>query len=109
MASKVAAVDPAVDLYYSERADGDTTVVIEVAGIDHLDIAKSSYVHFLMFENLLPKIAADLCLLNQTESACNYEQSTVPFAVPDFHDMSKRATEAAKDAFNSLLKYVKGS
>jgi hypothetical protein len=109
MASKVAAVDPAVDLYYSERADGDTTAVIEVSGIDHLDIAKSSYVHFLIFENLLPKIAADLCLLNQTESACNYEQSTVPFAVPDFHDMSKRATEAAKDALNSLMKYVKGS
>ena len=35
---------------------------MEVKGVDHLEIAKHSYVHFLMFENLLVNMEKDLCL-----------------------------------------------
>ena len=41
---------------------GDRTVVMEVKGVDHLEIAKHSYVHFLIFENLLANMEQDLCL-----------------------------------------------
>ena len=35
---------------------------MEVKGVDHLEIAKHPYVHFLIFENLLAKMEEDLCL-----------------------------------------------
>jgi len=58
----MATVDPAVDLFYSLSEDGDSTTVIEVSGVDHLDIAKDAFVHSLVLESLLPKIGKELRL-----------------------------------------------
>ena len=55
-------MDPAVDLYYSLQADGDSTVVMEVNGVDHLDIAKHPFVHALVLEALLPRMGRELGL-----------------------------------------------
>ena len=57
MASAVTIVDPAVEMFHSIRGNGDTTIVIELTAVDHLDVAKHPYVHFLMFENLLVKMS----------------------------------------------------
>ena len=77
MASAVATIDPAVELFYSlDKKTGDTTVVMEVSGVDHLDIAKHPYVHSLVFEYLLPKMGDELCL-NQTCEAPIQLESTL--------------------------------
>lgn len=58
---------------------GDSTFVIEVQGIDHLDIAKSPFVHALIFEKLLPKMAIDLCLNKSCEySPFNMRNADLP-------------------------------
>ena len=55
--------DPAVNLYASSpNQKGETTVVIEVEGVDHLEIIKHSYVHSLVFEHLMPLISKELFL-----------------------------------------------
>ena len=60
--SRVATVDPAVDLFHSEQADGDSTAVVEVSGVDHLDITKTSFCHALVLEMLLPRMGKELAL-----------------------------------------------
>lgn len=60
--SRVATVDPSVDLYHSVQPGGDSTVVVEVSGIDHLDISKHNFVHKLVFEMLLPRMGKELAL-----------------------------------------------
>lgn len=63
MTSAIKTYDPPVEIFYSSnRKNGDTTCVMEFSGIDHLDMAKSSFVHALIFESLLPKMAIELCV-----------------------------------------------
>ncbi len=59
----IATIDPAVEMYHSQHANGDTTVVMEVSGLDHLDVLKNAYVHELMFKELLQQMAEDLKLV----------------------------------------------
>ena len=111
MASAVTTVDPAVDMFHSVRANGDTTVVMEMAGVDHLDVAKHPYVHFLMFENLLVKMAQELCL-NETDTVCDKQYSTkiapkkpffsFPEGTPDVQLLSRKISQAAGQAVKSM-------
>lgn len=68
MAAAISSIDPATELHFSERINGDSTFIMEVSGVDHLDIAKHPYIHGLLFEYLLPKMAEDLCLNKTCES-----------------------------------------
>ena len=111
MASAVTTVDPAVDMFHSVRANGDTTVVMEMAGVDHLDVAKHPYVHFLLFENLLMKMAKELCL-NETDTACDKQYSTkteakksffsFPEGTPDVQLLSRKITQAAGQVVKTM-------
>ena len=77
MASAVATIDPAVELFYSlDKKTGDTTVVMEFSGVDHLDIAKHPFVHTVVFEYLLPKMGDELCLNQTCEAPIPSEQTT---------------------------------
>ena len=56
-------VDPAVIIYSNApMKNGETTAVIEVERVDHLDIVKHPYVHTLVFENLLSLMAKEFHL-----------------------------------------------
>ena len=56
-------VDPAVTIYSNApMKNGETTAVIEVERVDHLDIVKHPYVHTLVFENLLSLMAKEFHL-----------------------------------------------
>jgi len=56
-------VDPAASIFSSAKAkSGDSTVVIEVESVDHLEIIKHSYVQSLVFEHLLPLMEKELRL-----------------------------------------------
>ena len=67
MTSKVATVDPATNIYTAKNSkSGEYTAVIEVDGVDHLEIIKHHYVFSLVLDKLLPLMAADL-RLNETE------------------------------------------
>jgi len=59
-------VDPAVEIFHSKSKNGDTTVVMEVQGVDHLEITKHSYVLSLTLENFLVKMQDEL-KLNETK------------------------------------------
>jgi hypothetical protein len=51
---------PATDIYYSnKRGDGDTTIVAEISGIDHIDICSNAYVHLFVVEPLVEKVYAE--------------------------------------------------
>eukprot|EP01038_Epipyxis_sp_PR26KG_P009603 gene9603-12932_t len=70
-------IDPAAELFYANHRNGDTTLVIEVSGVDHLDISKHSYVHGLVFEHLLPKVAEDLYPSEELEINNNTKNSSL--------------------------------
>lgn len=55
-------IDPAIEMFHAQHANTDTTLVMEVSGIDHLAITKNTYVFKLVLDHLLPKMATDLCL-----------------------------------------------
>jgi hypothetical protein len=56
-------VDPAVFINSTVRTKtGETTVVVEVEGVDHLEIIKNTYVLSLVFEHLLPLMSKELWL-----------------------------------------------
>ena len=110
MSNAVTTVDPAVEMFHSVRGNGDTTVVMELAGVDHLDIAKHPYVHFLMFENLLVKMSHDLCL-NGTSTACEKEFEPnkskksffrFPHVGPDVQMLGKQLTVKAGQAIDAI-------
>jgi hypothetical protein len=99
-------VDPAVDIFHSEHANGDTTVVMEVSRGDHLDIAKDPYVHFLMFDHLLTKMSEDLCLddiCQQEEAARKASRSGGDNTNLSF--LGRKVSEAA----SSMLEYLASS
>ena len=115
MASAVTSVDPAVDMFHSVRANGDTTVVMELAGVDHLDIAKHPYVHFLLFENLLSKMSTELCL-NVTDTTCQneYLESEVKDSffgfskrTPDIQLLGRKISKVAGQVVEILKKKVR--
>ena len=59
-------VDPAVTIFSSAPVkSGETTTVVEVERVDHLDIVKHPYVHSLVFENLLSLMAKELAPLKE--------------------------------------------
>ena len=110
MASTVTTVDPAVEMFHSIRGNGDTTIVMELAGVDHLDVAKHPYVHFLMFENLLVKMSQDLCL-NGTNAACEKEFEAekskksffrFPNGGPDVQLFGRQLTAKAGQALDAM-------
>lgn len=112
MASAVTSVDPAVDMFHSVRANGDTTVVMELAGVDHLDIAKHPYVHFLLFENLLSKMSQELCL-NVTDTTCQneYQEKEVKDSffgfskkAPDIQLLGRKISKVAGQVVETLKK-----
>jgi hypothetical protein len=51
-----------------------STLIIEVSGADHLEISKLSYIHYLLFQYLLPKMTKELCLSSADHAAkeCKY-------------------------------------
>jgi hypothetical protein len=54
-------LDPAIELFFSKHEEtGQTTIVMEVSEVDHLEIAKHPLVLDVMFEMLLPAMAKDL-------------------------------------------------
>ena len=57
-------VDPAVTIFESNAPtkSGETTAVIEVERIDHLDIVKHPYVHSVVFEKLLSLMAKEFSI-----------------------------------------------
>lgn len=110
MASAVTTVDPAVEMFHSTRSNGDTTVVMEFAGVDHLDIAKHPYVHFLLFENLLTKMSRELCL-NETDTTCEKGFETAaekkpyfnfPISSTDVKLMSRKISDAASHVVETI-------
>ena len=111
MTSTVTTVDPAVDMFHSIRGNGDTTVIMEMYGVDHLDVAKHPYVHFLMFENLLIKMSQELCL-NGTDTSCTKQfeadkskKSIFRFpkdAATDVQRLGRQMSVAANQAIESL-------
>ena len=114
MASTVTTVDPAVDMFHSVRGNGDTTIVMELSGVDHLDVAKHPYVHFLMFENLLLKMSQDLCL-NATNPDCEKEFTSekskksffnFPVGTPDVQLMGRNVYSVAGQAIELLKEKV---
>lgn len=61
-------IDPSVEIFYSKsNKNGDTTIVIEVSGVDHLEISKNTYVNSVVFEHLLPKMVQEMSL-NETSN-----------------------------------------
>ena len=110
MASTVTIVDPAVEMFHSIIGNGDTTIVIELTAVDHLDVAKHPYVHFLMFENLLVKMSQDLCL-NGTNAACEKEFEAekskksffrFPTGGPDVQLFGRQLTAKAGQALDAM-------
>ena len=60
-------IDPPVSIFSSTKGKTkDTTTVIEVEGIDHLEIIKNSYVQTIIFEKLLPLISDELWIDSPT-------------------------------------------
>lgn len=70
-------IDPAIDLFHARHWNGDTTVVMEVSGVDHLVITKDAYVFKQVLDHLLPKMHQDLCLESGT-CIPYYDQEVVP-------------------------------
>jgi hypothetical protein len=46
----------------------DTTLIMEVSGGEHMEISKLSYIHYTIFEYLLPKMRDDLCLPTKSKA-----------------------------------------
>lgn len=63
MTAAISNVDPATESFYKQHANGDSTAVIEVSGVDHLEIVRHAYVHELIFRHLLSKMTEDLHLV----------------------------------------------
>ena len=52
-------VDPATDIYHSRRQDGDTTVVAEVHGLNHIEICSNAYLHREFVEPMVQRVIAE--------------------------------------------------
>jgi len=106
--------DPPVDLFHSRRANGDRTVVIEVRGVDHLDIAKHPYAHYLMFEALAPHMAEDLCLdarcqrEAEAEAARRRRAEGAAAGPPEYLAMFGPVGEAVAAAAAGAMAYLEG-
>ncbi len=107
MTSRSHTIDPPVALYHSVRSNGDRTVVMEVKGVDHLDIAKHSYVHYLIFEDLLDKMVLDLCLDTtcQAHEQERKKQSEFPL---DFTFLGREISSATMSMLEYLRKSIPG-
>jgi hypothetical protein len=53
---KLSTADPATDFYYSNHRNGDTTIVAEVSGLNHIDICNSDYVHTMIVDDLVQRV-----------------------------------------------------
>lgn len=106
MASAVATIDPAVEFFYSlDKKTGDTTVVMEVSGVDHLDIAKHPFVHSIVFEYLLPKMGDELCL-NQTCEAPIPIESTTFTSMYSLQTIVPKIKDIILEKFSMLMKFI---
>lgn len=68
-------VEPSLNNEYGELKTVMTssTSVVEVSGVDHLEISKNSYVYnFVFYELLLPKLKEDFCIGNSDSSCVPY-------------------------------------
>ena len=52
-------LDPATDIYHSRRENGDTTVVAEVHGLNHIEICSNAYLHREFIEPMVQRIISE--------------------------------------------------
>ena len=52
-------IDPATDIYHSHKEDGDTTVVVEVHGLNHIEICSNAYLHREFIEPMVQRVIAE--------------------------------------------------
>lgn len=90
---------PSIEIFTSIHKNDDTTVVMEVSGVDHLHITKNSFVHSKTFLYLLPKMEKELCLQQKNStSKCvlYYEQEKLPAS-----QQSSKANEVVSSSSSS--------
>jgi len=97
---------PAVDLFFSLQDNGDSTVVIEVSGVDHLDIAKERFAHKLVFDYLLPKIGKELGLGVGSISGSGSGSGASPSSPPLY---SASASSSSSSSSRELQRTSSGS
>lgn len=106
-------IDPSVEIFYSKsNKNGDTTIVIEVNGVDHLEISKHPYVNSVVFEHLLPKMTHEMALndtsnsnLIHVDGAC-YESYDDYCYDHDNNDLVTPSSEVTTDYSHYTLKHM---
>ena len=72
VASKMASVQPAVNLYEMRNIRSKrSTTILELDGCDHINILKLDFVHELVFKNLMGKVGTELRLAKDDQCAAS--------------------------------------
>lgn len=75
--------------------------------MDHLEIAKHSYVHYLIFENILETMAEDLCLDTTCQAREQEKKKQSEFPL-DFTFLGREISSATVGALEYLRKAIPG-
>lgn len=94
LASAVATVDPATEIFSTAAKDGRTTVIMELDGEDHQEILKSPFLHKTLFQLLDKYMYEDLNPLHHLQNESEWRMAwNAQFKIDNYYQQEPEPDE----------------